>query len=368
MRRAIPILTALVLVATTAQSLGDGPRFSIAQAPYAFSFPRDHAAHPQYKTEWWYLTGHLRGPDGRRFGYELTFFRFGLRSGDPPAPAGRSRWLRNQIYAAHFAITDVRDGRFTYSERAVRGALDMGAAAGDRLAVRVDAWSLAGTPMRDPRFEKMHAHAAANWGALDLDLVSKKPPAVHGSGGVLRKGACDSCASHYYSYTRLPTRGALTYGGTRFAVDGDSWMDHEFGTDELPDQVGWLWFGIQLDDGRELMLYQFRPRDRGAPSARIGSLIERDGLVRPLAFSILPSGTWRSPHTGAVYPALWRIGLPSLGLDLALSPALRDQELVASSGGISYWEGTVDVTDFDQNHRQGEAYVELTGYAGPVSF
>jgi predicted secreted hydrolase len=377
MRRAFVRFAALVAAVVLAgPAIAQGPStdngFTIARPPYAFVFPRDHAAHAGYQSEWWYYTGHLRTADGRRFGYELTFFRFGLRPGDPPPPAGLSRWRGNQLYPAHFAITDERGNAFFHTERFAREALGMGAASRTRLAVRADDWSLDGAPMADPRFERMHLRAAEGGNALDLVQVPRKPPAVHGIGGISRKAACASCASHYYSYTRLATSGTLTYGGVRYAVDGLSWMDHEYGSSELQrDQAGWDWFSIQLDDGREVMLYLLRRKDGSVTPESSGSIVARDGSVRHVtlhefAVTVPPGARWKSPHTGAQYPDRWRVAIPEAGLDLRLTPTVADQELDAATGGISYWEGAVLVSASDGS-AAGTGYVELTGYAGAVS-
>jgi predicted secreted hydrolase len=213
-------------------------------------------------------------------------------------------------------------------------------------------------------------HARAGGDALDVTQVAQKPPAIHGHGGVSRKAACRSCASHYYSLTRVWTRGTVRYAGTRYAVEGLSWMDHEFGSGELQrDQAGWDWFAIQLDDGRELMLYRLRQKDGTVTAQSSGSLIERDGAVHYLpldAFTVEVLGHWTSPHTGASYPSGWRVRLPGAALDLTLSPTLADQELANTTGGVSYWEGAVDVRDTN-GRTMGVGYVELTGYAGALS-
>ncbi len=351
--------------------------FESAGKPYAFSFPRDHAAHKQFQSEWWYYTGHLVTSSGRRFGYELTFFRIGMRPGDPAPLPGQSRWRGTQLYPAHFAITDEAGKRFYYTDRFAREALGMGAASSESLDVKSLDWTLVGTALRDRRFERMTLHAREPDGpggvaALDLVQIPEKPPAVHGHDGISRKGPCASCASHYYSYTRLKSHGALTLGGQRFAVEGISWMDHEFGSGELqPEQRGWDWYSIQLNDGRELMLYVLRRADGSITPQSSGSLIARDGRVTDLTladFSALATGSWRSPHTGATYPSGWRVRVPAANVDVVLQPVLADQELALPSGGVSYWEGAVDATDPRRpGARVGTGYVELTGYAGMVT-
>jgi predicted secreted hydrolase len=368
MRRAAAAAIALMLCGAATRTAP----FAVAKAPYVFRFPADHAAHRAYQSEWWYFTGHLRAASGRRFGYELTFFRVRLSPEDvvpEPKAAARSRWRSDQIYAAHFAITDEAGQTFFHAERSAREALGLGAAATAGLAVRADDWSLLGKPEADPLRERMTLHAAAGANRLDLVQVPLKPPAVHGRDGVFRKGSCATCASHYYSYTRLRTQGALSYEGANFIVTGTSWMDHEFGTNQLSsDEAGWDWVSLQLDDGRELMLYVFRRRGGGIVPLPAGSLIERDGHVRALAagtVTLTATGHWRSPQTHTEYPSGWRVRVPEARVDVNLTPIVAAQEMVLTSGP-SYWEGAVEVRDAASSRSLGQGYVELTGYADPV--
>ncbi|MEA2664500.1 MAG: hypothetical protein QOI11_1444, partial [Candidatus Eremiobacteraeota bacterium] len=338
--------------------------FANARVPWRFSFPRDHGAHFGFQSEWWYYTGHLRARDGRRFGYELTFFRYGLGPGDPRPKAGQSEWRGNQVFPVHLALTDEAGQRFVYGERFAREALGMGGASERALDVHVGSWWLRGSsPFR--------MHAASSSVGLDLVQVAEKAPAVHGSDGVSLKAGCVSCASHYYSMTRLRTSGTLAYRGERLRVEGVSWMDHEFGSDELqPDMAGWDWFSIQLDDRREIMDYRLRKKDGSLVPESSGSFVDVRGGVRHLTRDdvvVDVTGTWKSPRTGGTYPSGWRVRVPSAGLDLRLVPALKDQELADTVGGISYWEGAVNVSDTASGKRLGAGYVELTGYTGPVS-
>ena len=350
--------------------------FEPATAPYRFAFPRDHAAHPAYQTEWWYYTGHVASASGRRFGYELTFFRVGLHPGDPHPLPGQSRWRGNELVPAHFAITDERGASFYHAERFAREALGLGAASSSRLDVRAEDWRLTGNPLPgapDRERMTMSASEASPEGrnALRFDQLPEKPPAIHGDAGISKKGPCGSCASHYYSYTRLRTTGTLVYHGEPMRVTGLSWMDHEYGSGELQrDQAGWDWFSIQLDDRRELMLYVLRHKDGTITPESSGSLIGRDGAVRHLprsAFAISATGSWRSPHTAATYPSGWRVRVPSASVDVTLAPTVEDQEFVAGQGQLSYWEGAVDVRDAARGNALGVGYVELTGYAGSVT-
>ena len=337
--------------------------FENADRAYAFSFPRDHAAHYGYASEWWYYTGHLTAADGRRFGYELTFFRIGLRPGDPKPKRGRSKWRGNQVYAAHFALSDERGGQFVHYERLAREALGAGSSSAKALAVRVGDWGLSGT-------QPFRMHAAADRNAISFAEYPEKPPAVHGHDGISLKAGCGTCASHYYSMTRLRTVGTLTVDGKPLRVAGISWMDHEFGSAELEaNQVGWDWFSIQLDDRRELMLYRLRQKDGSVTPQSSGSLVDPHGHVTYLplsAFSTDVTGSWKSPHTAATYPAGWRVHVPAANIDVVLRPILDDQEL-SNPGGISYWEGAVDVLDPVTRRPLGAGYVELTGYAGAVA-
>jgi predicted secreted hydrolase len=357
------VALAFTTLASSAAPLRTTHGFLNANVPWHFVFPRDHAAHDGFASEWWYYTGHVQTADGRRFGYELTFFRVGLRPGQALPQPGQSRWRGNQLYPAHFALTDENGKRFFHAEKFVRAALGDGSASTTRLDVHADTWSLTGPA-------PFHMVAAANGIAIDFTDTSEKPPAIHGHDGISTKAACDTCASHYYSMTRLHTTGMLTYGGQTMRVDGISWMDHEFGSAELQaNQAGWDWFSIQLDDKREFMLYLLRQTDGSVTPQSSGSLIAPDGRVTYLprsAFVVTATGSWKSPHTGGVYPSGWRVRVPSAGVDLTLTPTVLDQELANTIGGVSYWEGAVDVTGAAA-HPLGVGYVELTGYAGAVN-
>jgi len=342
--------------------------FAIARAPYQYEFPRDHFAHDAYRSEWWYYTGHLRTADGRRFGYELTFFRFGLQPHARNLAAGQSRWRAAQLYPAHFAITDETQNRFTFVERLGREALGQSGADESRLNVWVDDWRL--SQESGSNGFSMHVHAVSGGSALDLRLVPLKRVAIHGAGGISRKGPCTSCASHYYSFTRIATTGTLTESGRAHAVSGLTWMDHEFGSGELSaNQVGWDWFSMQFFDGRELMLYRLRERGGAITPQSNGSLVARDGTVRTFPFSAVrleEEAHWTSPHTGAVYPARWVVSVPGVSGRIRVTPAIADQELVDPNGALTYWEGSVDLRDAETGRALGEGYVELTGYANAL--
>ncbi|MHB8068845.1 MAG: lipocalin-like domain-containing protein [Desulfobaccales bacterium] len=340
-----------------------GPEFDLPRPGRAFQFPRDHGAHPRYKTEWWYYTGHLRSKDGEPFGYQFTFFRAGVRKPDPQA---RSAWALNTVYFAHLALSDITGKNFIFREKANRGALGLAGAEEGRLTVWIDSWQAV------MQGDAHYLQARDEGLELDLFCTPRKPPALHGEGGFSRKADEGAAASYYYSLTRLDTKGRLLLGERSLEVTGSSWMDHEFFTHTLaPEQAGWDWFALQLDDGWEVMLYLLRRQDGSIDPASSGSLIDPQGQARRLQladFRITPTATWKSPHSQAVYPAGWKLEIPGAGYTLTLTPTLSDQEIRAGeAGAITYWEGQVKVEGQGQRQSvKGLGYVELTGYAGKL--
>lgn len=340
--------------------------FRLAVPPYAFSFPRDHASHPEFKTEWWYYTGHLEGA-GREYGYELTFFRVGL----PRLREGsKSAWAARDVMFVHLALTDVNGKRFRFTDAARRPALGVAGADSAHYAV----WLERSFARLAPDGRTHELLGVAPDFELALDLAPGKPPIAHGANGVSQKSPGVGNASHYYSLTRMPTRGQLRIGGDTLAVTGESWMDHEFGSGAMSaTHSGWDWFSVQLDDGRELMLYQLRLKDGGVEPLSSGTIVEADGRSRHLGladFRIKPTGRWKSPRTGAEYPSGWTVELPGEALSLTVAPVLADQELAATSmGGVVYWEGAVRVRGTQRGRAvTGKGYVELTGYTGRAPF
>jgi predicted secreted hydrolase len=305
--------------------------------------------------------GHLKAASGESFGYQLTFFRVAVRKPDPQA---RSAWSLNTVYFAHLALTDPSRHTFTFRDRAGRGALGLSGAAAGPMQVWIGDWQA------ELQGEDFHLQAQDRGLGLDLVLTPTKPPALHGDAGYSRKSAQANAASYYYSLTRLHTRGSVTVDGRVLTVTGTSWMDHEFFSGAMaPDLAGWDWFGLQLADGREVMLYLLRRKDGTVDPASSGSLIGPDGHVRPLKladFQVKATGSWTSPHTHAKYPAGWEITIPGAGYRLTLTPVLPDQEIrAAAPARVTYWEGEVKITG-TQNGVPivGLGYAELTGYAG----
>jgi len=283
------------------------------------------------------------------------------RAATPEPPASDSEWRTNQLYMAHFTITDVEDGRFYQAQRFSRGAAGLaGATVNPHYRVWLEDWEV--TALDDQALRTVIA-AASSETQIRLELEQLKPPALQGDRGLSPKSDAAGNASYYYSLSRLATQGTLIIRDETFTVSGTSWMDHEFSTSALPAGAqGWDWFGLQLDDQRELMVGQIRLVDGGIEPVFGGLLIEPDGSTHPLAssdFSIEPTGTWTSPHTGATYPAGWTIAVDTGAespLMLVVTPLVPDQELI--EGAIVYWEGAVRIT----GDASGYGYAELTGY------
>lgn len=332
---------------------GDTAGYARVEGPRPFVFPDDHGPHPQHRSEWWYCTGNLEGEGGRRFGYQLTFFR---ASAAPGAPERASAWATNQVYMAHLALTDVAGRSFHHHERLARGAAGLAGASARPFAVWLEDWRLDAEAL-EPLTLRLRAREGGT--ALDLRLVATKPIVPQGERGFSQKGPEPGNASHYYSSTRMASTGHVEAGGVRHAVRGASWLDREWGTSALGEGIaGWDWFALQFDDGRELMFYRLRRADGGMAPHSKGSLVAADGSVRVLRamdVGLEELGRWSSPHSGATYPGRWRVRVPDAGLELELEPVLADQELRVA---LRYWEGAVDV----RGTAAGRGYVELTGY------
>ena len=335
------------------------PDYRLALPGYTYAFPRDHGSHPDYKLEWWYYTGHLDAEDGRRFGYELTFFRIGMdrRSRNPSA------WSVDELHVAHFALGDIGNDAFRFWERVNRRGPGIAHAEEGTLDVRNESW----TARLEDGAMKLRAYAGGI--LLELDLTSRKPPVIHGTGGISQKADGVGQASHYYSMTRMETSGLVSIDGEAVSVRGESWMDHEFGTNQLaPEQVGWDWFSLQLDTGEELMLYQLRHRDGAVDRNSSGTVVSEDGGSRHLTagqFAVRSLRDWASPKSEAVYRLDWEIEVPALEASLRIVPLMDDQELVTTrSTGIAYWEGAVRIEGVWRGRPvTGRGYVELTGYS-----
>ncbi|MCB1749141.1 MAG: carotenoid 1,2-hydratase [Gammaproteobacteria bacterium] len=390
---------------------GGAAGFARALAPRVFSFPADHGAHGDFRSEWWYFTGHLAGnsrpcvaetggdraaPEattapasdsttlrcrhgdagrgtrhpaqrrpgtcvqcdpaaaaGRHFGFQLTLFRFELA---PTAAASSSAWRTPRIMLGHFALSDLDRARFHHEERLARAHPALAGIRSAPLEIYLDDWSIRRLPGPTERWS---LRARGDDAAIDLELTATSAIVLQGDAGLSRKGATPGNASYYYSIPRLAAHGAVEVDGASQAVAGRAWLDREWSTSALErSQRGWDWFALQLDDGANLMFYRLRDATGAGAPYSAGSLQHADGRVEHLAaadVTLSVTAWWRSPASGARYPARWRLAVADAGLDLDIRPALADQEW---RGRLRYWEGAVTVS----GSRAGRGYVELTGY------
>jgi predicted secreted hydrolase len=366
------ILFSVLTLSLPGRGLGEGERlasgfsYQLALPGRTLSFPADHYSHPDFKTEWWYYTGHLQAESGQRFGYQVTFFRFGMR--DRQTDIKDNPPLFTELYMAHFALSNVATRDFLFRERINRGTGDRAGAKTDRFFVWNEDWTVKGD-------RNNHTIVVNDRGTeLRLELKSLKPPVLHGQNGYSQKGEGEGRASYYYSLTRMQTQGELILGGRREKVRGLSWMDHEFGSNQLgEDQLGWDWFSIQLDNQSELMLYLMRRKDGSIDPHSHGTLIHADGTTRHLAlkdYRIEVLARWKSSKSGAEYPMKWKVVIPFEQIELEIVPPFAEQELITNrSTRVTYWEGAVQVNGTIGNKPvAGSGYVEMTGYAGKLKF
>jgi predicted secreted hydrolase len=362
------LLPALFLLYGYVQADTESGYLSVT-GPCNFIFPRDHGAHPGYRTEWWYYTGNLTGNGGRQYGFQLTFFRSQISPSQDAAawPEPRSAWRTQQLYLGHAAVSDISGKLHLQAEDVARNALGMAGVDQDEKKTRVylKNWSAAIT-------DNVHdIHAESDQFAYRLHLSSLKEPVSHGLEGYSKKGLSAERSSCYYSFTRLASQGTLALGGKTFPVSGQSWMDHEFSTAPLePGIVGWDWFSLQLSDRTEIMIFLLREVNGSLNSASSGTFVAGNGRPRHLSvddFNLRVLDTWQSKKSGATYPSQWHMTIPSLSISLDITSNLANQEMhTAASTGVTYWEGSVSCRG-QQNGRAiiGAGYVELTGYAQP---
>jgi predicted secreted hydrolase len=331
---------------------------------WAWQFPRDHGAHPNFQTEWWYFTGNLQDAQHRKFGYQLTIFRQGVQF--TPAQT-TSKWAVRDMTFGHFTISDITADQFHVAERVSRGALGEAKAGTDRMDVALGPWTIA----QDEK-EQMHLVALDTDMSIDFQETPVKPLVLEGIAGLSRKADGVGEASYYYSYPRLATTGSLTVAGKKYEVTGLTWFDHEFSTSSLgKDQVGWDWFCIQLENNEEIMLYAMRDKSGAIDPVSEGTWVRADGTserLLPGSFTIARQNTWTSPKSGAIYPAGWHIEVPGHHAVLTVTPEMADQELLlAKMGALDYWEGACAIEGHVGDIAvKGVGYTELTGYAGAL--
>jgi predicted secreted hydrolase len=354
----IQLAFALVAVAIgwAVHAASPQPTYPVVAPGAKFRFPRDHGAHPDYRTEWWYFTGWLDAPDGRPIGFQITFFR------SRPAIdlANPSAFAPRQIIFAHAALSDPAKGRLIHDQRIARQGFGIAEThEGDADIVLLD-WHL------KRRAEGVfHATTRARDFMLDLVFTGTQSVMLNGDRGYSRKGPRAEHASNYYSMPQLTVAGSLVRDGKRAMMTGRAWLDREWSSSYLPpDAVGWDWTGVNFDDGAALMAFQVRGRDGQAIHAG-GTFRRADGtqlLIASEDVRFAPRRRWHSPQTGASYPveAEFEIRLPEGIRRVLLTPLFDAQELDGRATGMpSYWEGLVSTPG-------GRGYLELTGYAGSL--
>lgn len=331
----------------------------------AIAFPRDFGAHPERRTEWWYITGRLVAEqDGAEYGFQLTFFR----SRGPARADHPSRFAATQLIVGHLALSDVRAQRLRHAERVARAGFGIAEAASHDTALRLRDWML----VREgpPGTHRYAARLAGADFALDLQLAATQPVLLQGDGGWSRKGPNPEDASGYLSEPQLEATGHITVDGRRLAVRGRAWLDHEWSDAILPAQaVGWDWCGINLDDGGALTAFRLRRADGSALWAG-GSLRPAGGATRSFApdeVRFTPLAHWTSAATDARYPVAWRIETPLGAHELHARFAAQELDARLSSGAV-YWEGLSRLQRAGDGAAVGHGYLEMTGYAGPLAF
>jgi predicted secreted hydrolase len=366
MRSSVTAMLAVLLAVMPVGAQHASPQYKDASPDYRYSFPRDHFSHPDFQTEWWYYTGNVKTASGQSFGFQVTFFRQGVRRGQPQD----SPWAVEDLYMAHAALSDISGGKFHHAERLNRAGPGIAGISEKSGRIWNGNWQAVWTGER----QKLDA-IADDW-SLHLTLDSQKPPVINGEQGISRKGSAPGEASHYVSLTRLATAGTIELAGKAYSVEGTAWMDHEFFTNQLaPEQIGWDWLSVQLDDQTELMMFRLRCKDGSIDPYSAATYVDRAGNARHLSsreFTVQPLGQqWTSPATGASYPIRWKVSVPSLNLNLEISTRLSQQEMTGSGDRFSpnYWEGAIEIAGMrGSSQTKGVGYLEMTGYDRPVHF
>jgi predicted secreted hydrolase len=323
-----------------------GPSWREAVPGYRYQFPRDHFEHEDFRTEWWYYTGNVLDGAGKRYGFELVFFRQGAQQ----TAAGETAWDVRDLYLAHAALTDAAGKRFWYEERLNRQGPGLAGASFQDSRVWNGNWRVQWSG------ETQTLDAIAEHFRFHLKLEPEKPFVIEGENGISQKAAGRGRASYYVSFPLLKATGTID----STPVTGQAWMDHEWFTEQLgPAQAGWDWFSVQLNDRTELMLFELRRKDGSIDPYSSGTFIDAAGKAHHLRredFQLQPLAKWEK------YPVEWRISIPSLHIDLTCKAVLPNQELKSPGNGPTYWEGAVDYS----GTQTGVGYLEMTGYGSPV--
>ncbi len=334
-----------------------------ALPPKVLKFPRDRGAHPDFRTEWWYITGHAAEKaqaGAREFGFQLTFFRSRVEG----TQALASKFAAKQLIFAHAALTDVQGKKIWHDQRIARDGFGVAAASEADMNVKLRDWGLAVVPGQPTSYSA--ELPTADFG-LKLQFTETQPVLLQGKDGLSRKGPDEKQASYYYSQPQLATRGSVQLQGKRFEVTGTAWLDHEWSEEILhPSAIGWDWIGMNLDDGSALTA--FRLRDKNGGSVWDGGSF-RAANGSPYAFSqgeviFKPVRLWKSPLSQTTYPVEWIVRTPA---DFYTVKAVIDNQELDSrqSTGSIYWEGLSELID-SNGKRVGRGYLEMTGYAQPL--
>ncbi len=335
------------------------PKFKEVLDSKELNFPKDHGSHPEFKTEWWYFTGHLQNNFAKKFGLELTFFRVGVNTQN----SMRSKWAVQSIYLAHFAITDDENDSFNHAEKISRDNFSKAGSSLSTLDVWIDDWS---AKLKD---NTILLSANSEDISISLNLTPFKNVVLQGRDGFSQKGPKIGQASYYSSFTNLKGSGTIRIKNTIHQISkAKVWMDHEVTSSDIAYGIeGWDWFAIQLDDDSELMIYQLRDKQNNPTKYSSGTIIYPDGQTKRLNnsdFKITPHSTWKSKTTNINYPHEWTIIVPKDEIELVIVPTVKNQEMTTSkSTRNSYWEGRSTVTGrVKGKEKTGNAYVELVGY------
>ena len=362
------IIVALVMMfSLTAAEEDNSEGYLQVTGPCGLKFPRDHGAHPGYRTEWWYYTGNLESEGNQLYGFQLTIFRSQITPPDENVASTqqKSAWRTDQVYFGHAAITDIKGGNHLQAESIARGALGLAGAVqnNDVTTIWLQNWSITIGPdghslsAQTPEF------------SIILNNSPIKQPVLHGNNGYSQKGSGEGRASCYYSLTRMSAEGKLTIGNQVISVRGLSWMDHEYSTALLePGIVGWDWFSLQLSDHSEIMFFLLRTESGNLHPASSGTYIDPIGKTTHLKLkdiSVSVLDRWKSTASDSIYPSRWRFQIHPLNIDLFIAPKVADQEMkTTQTTGTTYWEGSVSVKgQAGRKQVAGRGYVELTGYA-----
>lgn len=347
--------------ATQALSSEENEKYKKALQPIEFKFPKDHGAHNDYKLEWWYYTGNLKSNNGREFGYQFTIFRNAIT---PDSVEINSSWKSNQLYIAHFGLSDIQNKKFYSYEKLFREKEGVAGANHNPFKVFIEDWVItAEYPNSNYEMPIFNIQVDVEDLSLDLKLEPQKQMALHGVRGLSQKSYQKGNASYYYSFTRLASEGRIEIENEKFEVEGFSWMDREWSTSALErDQAGWDWFSIQIENGIDIMYFQLRSIQGEEANFGKGSWVDKIGNVEYIALEdveLTVLERWESP-AGNEYPVKWSLNIPKKAIELVLEVKMKNQVHDIS---VDYYEGAIQITgDYKGTPIKGNGYVELTGY------